>query len=411
MFGHDNDPVFPSRINSPNAGAERRAVETCTRAIEDTLHDPARKKYHFFWTGGILPAISSLSFPAAYKIAANDPEQSTSIYLWTYNHRDLVAQITGETWHDDGAMYSGFEEDLSSYDPSIFHVAPAHMLIPGCVAGRLLHDLHMSLAHLSDIARFVAILKYGGVMMDVDCVLLRPVPRTRFFSTCEPKRRGGVAQSEAYWQKYGVTDLVHPEEWDGRGILCYPVGAPPGDSIIESVVVSVWRQIESALNHSKKSFSWGLTTETLRDIVCEDASARRDIIPPIYTVPYPWWGKPGKKLCTARGMCFTLCPEYTTKPKEMFGSRIPTTAETMQTSWMVSHFFHSYAPNYMQNFRVDDFTRVDTKQKRGVWWNTPGRIPEGSVLHAELLHVFGDSPPRNVDVREWQAKCPVKHIF
>jgi len=402
-----SNPVFPIK--------EKLAVEAFEANVQQTLNDPKIKKYHFFWSGGILPPIHDLSFPAAYKIALNDPENTTHIYLWTYNHLDIAEMAGLPLWEeqidDNGpVMYSDFKKDLALYDPAIFHVAPAHMLIPGRMAGKLIYELNMSLAHLSDVARFIALQKYGGVMMDVDCVLLRPVPKTRFFSTCEPKRRGGVAQSEAYWQKYGFTDLPHPEEWDGRGILCYPVGAPPGDPLIQRVVDSILRKIDAAIRNSNKSFSWGLTTDTMRELVCTDAAARRDVIPPIYTVPYPWWGKPGKKSSIEKGMCFTMCPEYTKTPRVMFGSRIPTTFETIETSWMVSHFFHSCGPDYLKNFRVNDLRSVDTKQKRKTWWNAPNRVVEGSVLHAELLHVFGDSP-LNVDVREWRAECPVEHIF
>ena len=407
-----SDPVFPARHSSPNADAERRAVAAFCKAAEPHLECPGRTNYHFFWSGGILPAISNLSFPAAYRIVLNDPDRQSRIYLWTYNHRDL-AEMSGEPWQEekDEAMYSGFMGDVAPYTggDALFSVVPAHMLLPGCTAGRHVES-GMSIAHLSDLVRFLAVRTYGGVLMDVDCVLLRPVEKKRFFSTCEPKRSGGVAQKEAYWQRYGVTDLWEGSgTWDGRGILCYPVGAEKHDPIIESVVTCIEASLVAARKKKRGLRRWGLTTDVLREAVCQDPSARRDIIPPLYTVPYPWWGKPKKKLCSQRGMCFTMCPEYTREPgTSMFGARIPSTQETMQKAWMVSHFFHSCAPDYLGNFRVRDLAGVETtKRRRSAWWNTPGRVAEGSVLCAELIHVFG-SPPPGISRDAWRALCPVK---
>ena len=64
-----SNPVFPIK--------EKLAVEAFEANVQQTLNDPKIKKYHFFWSGGILPPIHDLSFPAAYKIALNDPENTT----------------------------------------------------------------------------------------------------------------------------------------------------------------------------------------------------------------------------------------------------------------------------------------------------------------------------------------------
>ena len=402
------EPEIATHCPITHCPAARRAIALATARCLPRLECSGQTNYHFFWSGGILPAISNLSFPAAYRIALNDVEGKTRIYLWTYNHKDL-AEMNGVEWEEgEGgpSFYAGLASDLAGFDVEaeepLFSVAPAHMLLPAWDAGRYVES-GMSLAHLSDFVRFMAVSRFGGVLLDVDCVLLRKPTKKRFFSTCEPKRSGGIAQKEAYWEKYGVADLWEGSDtWDGRGILCFPVGAEKQDPIIESVVRDVGRRLGS-LQQKKKRVPWGLTTDALREAVCQDPSARRDIIPPLYTVPYPWWGKPQKKWCSRRGMCFTMCPEYTRGGTFMFGARIPSTQETMQKAWMVSHFFHSCAPDYLGNKRVDAMISSSASASaRAAWWNTPGRVAEGSVLQAELAHVFGSGP------QEWRALCPVK---
>jgi hypothetical protein len=186
-----------------------------------------------------------------------------------------------------------------------------------------------SIAHVSDIVRISASIKYSGVVLDMDVVMLRKMEEVEtFYSSMPAKRTGGVAPQ---WGKAHPPITIHDGSWDGKALAAFPlkIGEPTKDSFQKLV-----DKIKDSLSKTpkKSSKAWNYVIWTVKDIIKEDTQGK--VFKPFYNVPVASWMGAGK--------CYSIEKKSRLDGEtKVFGHLMPSKKSILEGSNMVSHFFES----------------------------------------------------------------------
>ena len=218
-----------------------------------------------------------------------------------------------------------------------------------------------SIAHVSDIVRISASIKYSGVVLDMDVVMLRKVPQVEtFYSSMPAKRTGGVAPQ---WGKAHPPIKIHDGSWDGKALAAFPlkIGEPTKASF-QLLVDKIKNSL--AVTPKKSSKAWNYVIWTVKDIIREDTKGK--VYKPFYNVPVASWMGAGK--------CYSIEKKSRLDGvTKVFGHLMPSKESILKGSNMVSHFFESA------------FSKSEGVGP-GFW----GELPETSLLAEEAQQVMGD---------------------
>lgn len=218
-----------------------------------------------------------------------------------------------------------------------------------------------SLAHISDIVRLRAASENEGVVLDMDAVLLRPLPNIPlFFSSMPAKLTGGFAPK---WGKSHPPMFVPDKSWDGKALSAFPVKV--GKAIKASITVLASR-IEKNLDAMPQTGTkaWNYIMWELKRIAHFHPTAK--VFPPIAFCPIPAWLGSGK--------CYSLqSPTKFDGKSTFFGYTFPSAEKIFSESYAIQHFFES-------SFKES------AKAGKDFW----EKLPDNSLLGMTAIHVLGE---------------------
>lgn len=223
-------------------------------------------------------------------------------------------------------------------------------------------QLGHSIAHISDLVRLSAAAQKGGIVLDMDAVVLRKFPDIpSFFCTMPAKRKGQLAPQ---WGPKKPPMKVHDGSWDGKELTAFPIKIRKELSLHVKGLVN---KINLSLSKPPKSSgsAWNYVLWTVKDIARIDTKAK--IYQPIYTCPVPSW--------LFKGKCYSLTyPSRMNGQDQIFGYTLPSVEEILSRSFCVQHFFESA----FQNAPLKDSSFFKT-------------VHPNSLLGQECRQVFGEN--------------------
>lgn len=275
-------------------------------------------------------------------------------------------------------LNSGHEVHLYTYQtisqgiPEQVTVHNAGELFPAESAWSALNQGH-SIAHISDLVRFRASAIDGGLVLDMDAIVINELPAlTKYFCTMPAKATGGVAPQ---WGTAHPPFTVHDGSWDGKALSAFPVKV---DQDLAEPILALSDKIEQTLSIAPKrdSKAWNYVLWTIKELSRNYPDAK--IFPPIKTCPVPSWMGAGK--------CYSV--EHPTRlngTDTVFGYRLPTIPQILEQSFIVQHFFESA------------FQGVTQDQNPATFWY---EIPTHSLLGILAQRIVGD---------RWRTVLPELH--
>ena len=241
-------------------------------------------------------------------------------------------------------------------------VHDADGIYPAESAWQALQQGH-SIAHISDLVRLRAAVIEGGLVIDMDNLIINELPDLDgFFCTIPAKATGGVAPK---WGTAHPPFLVHDGSWDGKALSNFPTKV---SSPMFQGITNLSDQIAGTLSQPPKrdSKAWNFVMWGLKDISRELPQVK--ILPPLKVGPIPGWLAPGK--------CYTIeSPTRLTGTNTIFGYRLPSLDEILTESYMVHHWFESSAQGVTQSLNPATF-----------WFD----IPQDSLIGVIAQRTVGD---------------------
>lgn len=223
-------------------------------------------------------------------------------------------------------------------------------------------SLGHSLAHISDIVRLRAASEIEGIVLDMDAVLLRPLPNIPlFFSSMPAKLTGGFAPK---WGKSHPPMFVPDKSWDGKALSAFPVKV--GRAIKSSIAVLASR-IEKTLEAPPQTGTkaWNYIMWELKRIASFHPNCV--VFPPLAFCPIPAWLGSGK--------CYSLqSPTKFDGKTNLFGYIFPSTEKIFSESFAIQHFFES---SFKESAKAGE-----------EFWN---QLPENTLLGMTANHVIGEN--------------------
>ena len=217
------------------------------------------------------------------------------------------------------------------------------------------------MAHISDIVRLRSASENEGIVLDMDAVLLRPLPDIPlFFSSMPAKLTGGFAPK---WGKSHPPMFVPDKSWDGKALSAFPVKV--GKAIRASIAVLASR-IEKTLGVPPQTGTkaWNYIMWDLKKLAHFHPTAK--VFPPIAFCPIPAWLGSGK--------CYSLqCPTKFDGVSTFFGYTFPSVEKIFSESYAIQHFFES-------SFK-------DSAKAGQDFWTA---LPDKSLLGITATHVLGE---------------------
>ena len=263
-----------------------------------------------------------------------------------------------------------FDHDIHLYTyqpiphglPEQVTVHDASEIYPAGHAWAALNRGH-SIAHISDLIRLRAAVAEGGLVIDMDSLIVNELPDLDgFFATIPAKATGGVAPK---WGGAHPPFLVHDGSWDGKALSNFPTKVSPS---MFQPITNLSNQIAVTLAQPPKrsSKAWNFVMWGLKDISREQPEVK--IFPPIKAGPIPGWLGPGK--------CYTVeSPTRLTGTNTIFGYRLPSMQEILHESYIVQHYFESAFQGVTQALNPATF-----------WYE----IPQDSLIGVIAQQTVGD---------------------
>lgn len=237
----------------------------------------------------------------------------------------------------------------------------ANEIYPAFAAFNALQNNH-SIAHVSDAVRLKVASKINGIVLDMDAVLLRPLPLDEgWFATMPAKMTGGFAPK---WGKAHPPIYVADKSWDGKALFNFPLKV---SNEISKNIESLSHKIMHTLLEPPKqgSKSWNFVIWDVKKIIKYDQNAK--VYQPIYFHPLPAW--------LGKNKCYSLeSPTRLNGKTELFGYILPDIKEMFKKSYVIHHFFES---TFNKSETVND----------NFWAN----IPNDSLLAQEAKFILGDN--------------------
>lgn len=221
------------------------------------------------------------------------------------------------------------------------------------------------IAYVSDLVRFRAgASRPQAVLMDLDQVMLNPLPKDQSFISSIPIRMTGILALKRR-RDFKLRSL--DGSWDGNALCDFPVRV--GSAVKQAFALA--DNVDELLSRGKKGFKdCGAIMRDLRTLQ-EDSSCNAH--PPLRFSPCPPWG--------GRNRCPSLkSPTKFDGRTELFGYALPSVDQILKESSAVSHWFES--------------SINDSELKDGSFWDD---VPDGCLLAAECRHVLGC---------EWRSVLP-----
>ncbi len=256
-------------------------------------------------------------------------------------------------------------QNIISDVPKSIKIKSAHDYFPELNAFNALKIGH-SIAHVADIVRLKASLQNNAIVMDLDNVIINPLPNIDCFtSTIPAKTTGGVGI------KFGKNHppfKIHDNSWDGKALSAFPLKV---HDCIEKEIKELINKIKRSLQSIpiKNSKGWNYVMWTLKEIANNNSLVT--VMQPIQFGPLPVWLSSGK--------CYSLeSPTRLNGTTNLYGYILPSIEDIFKNSFCIQHFFES-------SFKKNNALNVN------FWQN----VKEGSLLNAEANLIFG---------KDWKLK-------
>ena len=238
-------------------------------------------------------------------------------------------------------------------------VCNAETLYPADYIYRSLNRGH-SIAFVSDACRLKRASEIEGIVLDMDCVCLRPFPDgDSWFATMPSKKTGGFAPQ---WGKNKPPFTVHDGSWDGKELAIFPIKVGPHTRKPVKELAD-WIVHRMTGKPSGSSNEWNKILWTVKEIANKDTTAT--IYKPLSMCPLPAW--------LGKNSCYSMeSPTRLTGDTVLFGHRLPSIQEIFDNSYCVAHFFESTFSN-------------STAVNPVLWQN----LPPDCLLYKECEFVYG----------------------
>lgn len=245
--------------------------------------------------------------------------------------------------------------------PRGVEVRDANKYLPAKLAWGALRRGH-SIAHISDAVRLYAAADCEGIVMDMDAVVIKPLPDDEvFFCSMPAKATGGMAPK---WGKSHPPLTVHDASWDGKALSAFPCKVNgfcyiPMYKLAEHIITMLTQSVE------RTSKGWNFVMWELKRILASNKSYKA--FPPIATCPLPAWLGAGK--------CYSLeSPTRLDGTNELFGYPLPSIEDIEQNTFVIQHFFES--------------AFQDAPLKTSAFWHN---VPDGSLVAKEAEWILGEN--------------------
>jgi len=221
-----------------------------------------------------------------------------------------------------------------------------------------------SIAHISDLVRLYASTLEGGLVLDMDAIIINELPDLDgFFCTMPAKATGGVAPQ---WGKSHPPFTIHDNSWDGKALSAFPVKvnkemAPQ----IRKLAAKIWTTLGNS--PKKDSKAWNYVLWTLKEMSREFKNSK--VFQPIKTCPLPAW--------LSAGNCYSMeSPTRLDGTNQMYGYTLPSIEQILNESFMVQHFFES------------TFQGAEQKQNKKMFWEN---VPDDCLIGKVARKTLGDN--------------------
>jgi hypothetical protein len=218
-----------------------------------------------------------------------------------------------------------------------------------------------SIAFVSDAVRLKRASQILGIVLDMDCVCLRPFPAYEsWFSTMPSKKTSGFAPK---WGPNKPPFTVHDGSWNGKELAIFPIKVA---KTTQHQISDLSDMIINKLHNKPKGTSneWNSILWTVKAIANSDTTAK--IFEPLYNCPLPAW--------LGEGKCYSIeSPTRLTGNTTLFGHRLPSIDDIFDNSYCIAHFFESA------------WNKADVISDQT--WN---HIPLDSLLYQECKLIYTD---------------------
>ena len=186
-----------------------------------------------------------------------------------------------------------------------------------------------SIAHISDCVRLKSAASCNGIVLDMDAVLLKELPKEDgWFASMPAKLTGGFAPK---WGESHPPLSVWDNSWDGKALGAFPIKV---SETMEQHIMMLSDKIINSLKSKPKTDSnaWNYVIWTIKDIMKIDN--RLKVYPPSAFCPIPSW--------LGKGKCYSIeSPTRLDGKTELFGFKLPTIDTILNESYIVQHFVES----------------------------------------------------------------------
>ena len=261
-------------------------------------------------------------------------------------------------YKNNTVLYS-YQKFNKNQIPKGIKIKNANDIFPSKQAFISLSNGH-SIAHISDAVRLKVASETQGVVIDMDAIILRELPKdSGWFASMPSKLTGGFAPK---WGKAHPPLYIDDNSWDGKSLAAFPIKVSKN---ISREIASLSHKIMRTLMEEPKtdSKSWNYVIWTIKKIMSIDKSSK--VYQSIYFCPLPAW--------LPKGKCYSLeAPTRLNGETQLFGNTLPKIADIFEKSFVVQHFFESA---FNKSSCVDIY----------FWEN----LKDGCLLAKEAEHIFG----------------------
>mgnify|MGYP003636466343 CR=1 FL=1 len=269
---------------------------------------------------------------------ASHAKYNNDAILYTYQTETLLPEIEGVTVKDAAEIFP--------IDDAFYALLGGH-----------------SIAHIADLVRLRAASECSGTVVDMDTILLRPLPQCDgFFASIPAKATGGVAPQ---WGNNHPPLTVHDCSWSGKALANFPIKV---SKVMAPYTRALSRKIGRTLLKppQRNSKGWNYVMWTLKEIMKIDKDAI--VAPPMAFGPLPAWLTAGK--------CYSLeAPTRLNGNTTLYGYTLPSINDILNNTFMVQHFFES---TFKKSKRIN----------QGFW---DADVPDGCLVAQEAKHIMGDN--------------------
>ena len=279
---------------------------------------------HFFWYSLNASEESELGMRLLNMFAMRSATIHHTVWLWCYqSFTSLPAAVISKD-ANELLPRNVFERALSN--GSTFFANRRRSKV---VAGR-------HVAHLSDLIRVLALRRFGGWWLDMDTIVLKPLPTALpyYFATIPEKRtesegKGGerltgrARANSIMWSGHAT------EQWDGMDSF---QNTPIYIAQPEDTLVIEWETRIAPLVLGAGQVEWLEIIRTMESAVIK-LHLQQYVCPPELFCPYPFWKTD------------LLVSPASTASSVMHSTCLPSVDEVMQRSYIIQTFFMSSSSN------------------------------------------------------------------